>query len=113
MTRELVTDSLGEALFQNIPSGRYKFRAKAANHQEVAGRLIIKPGITLNQAVFLGLQPDHGRMERARNHHPGPLRNHLNATFETDVPAAVVMMQPTSINLPKMAVGDKITANSP
>lgn len=30
----------------------------------------------------------------------------LNATFETDVPAAVVMMQPSSINLPKMNPGD-------
>ena len=30
----------------------------------------------------------------------------LNATFETDVPAAVVVLQPSSVNLPKMNAGE-------
>lgn len=106
VTRELVTDSLGEALFQNVPSGRYKFRAKAANHQEVAGRLIIKPGITLNQPLFL----DYNLITVEWSVREITIQDRyeitLNATFETDVPAAVVMMQPASVNLPKMAVGD-------
>lgn len=104
--QSLVTDSLGEALFQNLPSGRYKFRAKAANHQEVAGRLQVKPGITANQSVFL----DYNLITVEWTVREITIQDRyditLTATFETDVPAAVVVMQPTSVNLPKMNVGD-------
>lgn len=106
IAHELSTDTLGEALFQNLPAGRYKFRAKAANHQEVGGRLIVKPGITANQSVFL----DYNLITVEWSVREITIQDRyeitLNATFETDVPAAVVMMQPTSINLPKMNAGD-------
>jgi hypothetical protein len=106
VSQELATDSLGEALFQNLPAGRYKFRAKASNHQEVGGRLTVKPGITFNQSVFL----DYNLVTVEWTVREITIQDRyeitLNATFETDVPAAVVVMQPASINLPKMAVGD-------
>ncbi|AIY41391.1 Fibronectin type III domain protein [Collimonas arenae] len=106
VTQELVTDSLGEALFQNLPSGRYTYRAKADNHQELGGRLQIKPGITTNQSVFL----DYNLIKVEWSVSEVSIQDRydvtLNATFETDVPAAVVVMQPPSINLPKMNSGD-------
>lgn len=106
VTQQLVTDSLGEALFQNMPAGLYKFRATAANHQEIGGRLQIKPGITLNQSVFL----DYNLITVEWSVREITIQDRyeitLNATFETDVPAAVVMLQPTSTNLPKMNAGD-------
>ncbi|WP_255989553.1 Ig-like domain-containing protein [Chitinolyticbacter albus] len=106
ITHELKTDSLGEALFQDLPAGRYKFRAKANNHQEVGGRLQIKPGITQTQPVFL----DYNLITVEWSVREVTIQDRydiiLNATFETDVPAAVVVMQPPSINLPKMAGGD-------
>lgn len=106
VSRELVTDSLGEALFQSLPAGRYKFRAKAANHQELGGRFQIKPGITINQPVFL----DYNLVTVEWSVREVTIQDRyditLNATFETNVPAAVVMLQPTSINLPKMNAGD-------
>lgn len=106
VTQELVTDSLGEALFQNLPAGRYKFRAKASNHQEAGGRIVVKPGITLNQSVFL----DYNLVTVEWSVREITIQDRyeitLNATFETDVPAAVVLMQPASINLPKMNAGD-------
>lgn len=106
VTQELVTDSLGEAIFQNLPAGRYKFRARANNHQEVGGRLLIKPGITANQPVFL----DYNLITVEWSVREITIQDRyeitLNATFETDVPAAVVVMQPASINLPKMNAGD-------
>jgi large repetitive protein len=106
VTRELTTDSLGEALFQNIPAGRYKFRAKASNHQEIGGRLIIKPGVTLNQPVFLNYNLITVEWSVREIAIQDRYEITLNATFETDVPAAVVVMQPPSINLPKMTAGD-------
>jgi hypothetical protein len=47
------TDSVGEAYFTDLPAGRYKCRVSANNHQEYIGRFWIKPGITVNEEVFL------------------------------------------------------------
>lgn len=106
ISHELLTDSVGEAIFQNLPAGRYKFRVKASNHQELGGRFQIKPGITINQPVFL----DYNLVTVEWSVREVTIEDRyditLNATFETDVPAAVVVVQPASINLPKMNAGD-------
>jgi len=106
VTQSLTTDSFGEALFQNLPSGYYKYRAKAANHQEIGGRFQIKPGITINEPVFL----DYNVVTVEWSVREVTIQDRyeiiLNATFQTDVPTAVVVLQPTSINLPKMNAGD-------
>lgn len=106
VTLEMNTDNLGEALFQNVPAGRYKFRATANNHQEIGGRLLVKPGITFNQSVFLEYNLITVEWSVREITIQDRYEITLNATFETDVPAAVVVMRPASINLPKMNAGD-------
>jgi hypothetical protein len=106
VSQELLTDSLGEAYFQNLPAGRYKYRAKAANHQELGGRLVVKPGITANQSVFLEYNLVTVEWSVREITIQDRYEITLNATFETDVPAAVVVLQPASTNLPKMEAGD-------
>jgi len=106
ISHELVTDANGEAMVQNLPAGRYKFRAKATNHQELGGRLVIKPGITATQPVFL----DYTLITVEWSVREVTVQDRyeitLNATFQTDVPAPVVVLQPASINLPKMRAGE-------
>lgn len=106
VTRQLATDSLGEAYFQAVPAGRYTYRARASNHQEVAGRIQIKPGITLIEPLFL----DYNLITVEWSVREVTITDRyeitIDATFETDVPAAVVVMQPGSVNLPKMQAGD-------
>ena len=106
INHELITDNLGEALINEVPAGRYKFRAKATNHQEIGGRLVVKPGITINQPVFLSYNLVTVDWSVREISIQDRYEITLNATFETDVPAPVVIMQPASINLPKMGVGD-------
>ena len=103
---ESTTDSFGEAFFQNLPAGSYKFRASAANHQEASGRFSIKPGVTSNQSIFLEYTLINVEWSVREVTIEDRYEITLNATFETDVPAPVVMLQPTSINLPKMAPGE-------
>lgn len=103
---EMVTDGLGEALFQNVPTGRYQFKAKANNHQEISGRIQVKPGITLNQSVFLKYNVITVEWNVREITIEDRYDITLTATFETDVPTAVVVMQPSSVNLPAMAAGD-------
>lgn len=106
IAQEVVTDSIGEAMFSNLAAGSYKFRARATNHQETGGRLLVKPGITATQPVFL----DYNLVTVEWSVREIAIQDRyeitLNTTFETDVPAAVVVMQPASINLPKMNSGD-------
>lgn len=103
---QLTTDALGEALFQNLPAGRYQYKARASNHQELGGRLQIKPGLTINQPVFL----DYNLVTVEWTVKEVTIQDRyeitLKATFETDVPAPVVMLEPSSISLPKMIAGD-------
>ncbi|WP_275100485.1 Ig-like domain-containing protein, partial [Sedimenticola hydrogenitrophicus] len=102
----LTTDAYGEALFSDLPAGSYRFRASANNHQDLVGRLSIKPGITGVQEVFL----DYNLVTVEWSVREITLEDKyevtLQAIFETDVPAAVVVLEPASVTLPSMAPGD-------
>lgn len=101
-----VTDGYGESLFNDIPAGRYVYKVKAANHQELTGRLTVQPGVTKNQPVFV----EYNLITVEWNVREVSIQDKyeitLNATFETDVPAAVLVAQPASVNLPLMRTGE-------
>lgn len=105
-TYEFTTDAYGEALFQNIPAGSYTFKASASSHQDTSGRLVIQPGLTVNQSIFLEYTLISVEWSVREITIEDRYEITLNATYETDVPAPVVVLQPTSINLPKMAPGE-------
>lgn len=106
VTSTLTTDSLGEAYFTGIPSGRYKFRATAPNHQEIIGRLIVKPGITVSQDIFL----DYNLVTVEWSVTPVTIKDSYTitplVTFVANVPAPVVLIEPLSVTLPSMKPGD-------
>ncbi len=102
----IVTDSLGEAYFTNLAAGRYKFRATALNHQEVIGRFTVKPGITVTEDIFL----DYNLVTVEWSVNEITIQDKyeiiLSATYETNVPAAVIVLEPAGITLPNMKAGD-------
>jgi hypothetical protein len=101
-----MTDTFGEALFNDLPAGRYRFRASAPNHEDLLGRLTIKPGVTTAQEIFLDFNLITVEWSVTEITIEDRYEITLQATFETDVPAAVVVLEPTSTTLPVMAVGD-------
>ena len=103
---DLSTDSFGEALFSDLPAGRYKCRVTANNHQEYIGRFWIKPGITGLHKVFLQNNLVTINWEVTETTIKDKYEIVLSATYETDVPAAVVVAEPASISLPDMRAGD-------
>lgn len=105
-TFEMTTDAYGEAFFQNLPAGSYRFKASAPSHQDTSGRISIQPGLIVNQPVFLEYTLISVEWSVREVTIEDRYEITLNATFETDVPAPVVVLQPTSINLPKMAAGE-------
>lgn len=106
VSQTLTTDSLGEAYFTSLPSGSYKFRAIATNHQELIGRVTIKPGITVPQDVFL----DYNLVSVEWSVTPIVVQDTYTitalVTFVTNVPAPVVLLEPAVVNLPQMQPGD-------
>ena len=102
----LGTDSLGEAYFTNLPVGHYQYRITANNHQEQTGRLWIKPGITAAEEAFLAYNLVTVEWEVVETTIQDKYEIVLKATYETNVPAAVVVMEPASVTLPAMKTGD-------
>jgi hypothetical protein len=102
----LTTDNMGEALFTQLPAGRYLFRAKAANHQQLNGRLSVKPGVTMSQEAFLDYNLISVEWSVRQVSIQDDYQIVLTANFETNVPAPVVIIEPIAVNLPKMTPGD-------
>ncbi|HKJ88391.1 MAG TPA: carboxypeptidase-like regulatory domain-containing protein, partial [Gammaproteobacteria bacterium] len=104
--REATTDALGEVLFEGLPAGTYRYRASANNHQAKSGSFRVRAGITGTQEVFL----DYNLVTVEWNVKEITVEDRyeitLDATYETEVPAAVVSVEPASVNLPAMEPGD-------
>ncbi|RJP79798.1 MAG: hypothetical protein C4522_09325, partial [Desulfobacteraceae bacterium] len=105
-TATRTTDTYGEILFADLPSGRYKYRITANNHQEQIGRFWIKPGVTASEDVFLDYNLVTVEWEVTEITIQDKYEITLNTTFETNVPAAVVIASPSSVSLPRMKAGD-------
>jgi parallel beta-helix repeat protein len=106
ITRNGFTDSLGEIQFSDLPAGRYRFRASSPDHDEVAGRFRILPGVTSAEEVFLtnALVTVEWSVEETTIQDRYEIK--LTATFKTDVPVPVLVLEPTSVTLPDMRKGD-------
>jgi len=93
ITASATTDSFGEAVFNDLAAGRYQYRITASNHEQEIGRVWIKPGITVNEDVFLNYNLVTVEWEVNEITIEDTYEITLNTTFETDVPAAVVIAE--------------------
>lgn len=104
--RTATADSLGEVLLTALPAGSYKFRVSADRHDSVTGRLWIRPGATVSQDVAMKYNLITVEWQVVPITIEDRYEIVLSATYETNVPAAVVTMEPASVPLPAMAAGD-------
>jgi RHS repeat-associated protein len=104
--KTVYTDSYGEAYITGLSTGTYKCRVTANNHQEYIGRFWIKPGITVNQEVFLSYNLVTVEWEVKEITIEDRYEIILTVTYQTSVPAAVVVAEPPSTTLPVMKAGD-------
>ncbi len=104
-----ITDSFGEVSFVGISAGRYKFRVTAENHQEYIGRVWVKPGVTANEEVLLSYNIVTVEWEVIETTIEDVYEIVLSLTYETNVPAPIMEVEPTSVTLPDMKKGDVFT----
>ncbi|MCB1643557.1 MAG: carboxypeptidase regulatory-like domain-containing protein, partial [Xanthomonadales bacterium] len=92
-----------------LPPGRYRYQATAPGHAPASGRVILRPGITIEERAFL----DVAAVSFTWSVTPTTIADNYNvvlsAVYSTIVPAPVVILEPTSVNIPPMSVGEFIT----
>jgi len=108
LTQAGTTDEHGILQFTNLPTGHYRYIANAASHVASTGRFTVRPGISVEQELFL----DYELVTFEWSVTETTIQDHydvtLTATFETEVPAPVVLIEPPSINLPDMQEGEEL-----
>lgn len=102
----ITTAANGTVSVENLPVGRYRIRVSAKDHNDLGDRIWIKPGATESREYTLEtptVTVEWGVKEIELQDRYNIV---LNATFKTDVPAPVVVIDPPSITLPDMQPGD-------
>lgn len=105
----LTTDNNGIALLGELPPGVYRYRASAANHMDASGRVVIRPNATVNEHIFLEYQTINIEFGVSETTIQDEYEIDVNATFNTQVPAPVVLLEPLAINLAGMLPGEEKT----
>lgn len=102
---EVQSDQNGDAVLDNIPTGSYFFRASAFDHETVTGRLLVKPGTTTYEGVFLMNKLVTVEFSVREITLQDRYEIVLESTFETNVLAPVIIYEPAAVNLPLMEKG--------
>jgi len=100
------TLSDGTALISDIPEGRYSYSISAPQHKPYSGSFEVYPGITTT--VPIGLEVTFVEIEWTVV--PIVIEDRyeivVTQTFETNVPASVLIVEPPSVTLPEMKPGE-------
>lgn len=107
--RTASSNAQGIAEFTAIPPGNYRWRASAPNHLDASGRITVSAGLTASERVFLDYQVISIEFSVTETTIRDVYDIVLEATYQTQVPAPVVLLKPMSINLPAMQPGEEIT----
>ncbi len=105
-----MTGAGGEILFQDLPVGRYTYRASAPRYQSKSGTVWIRPGIVQSETVFLKFNAVTYEWSVTPTVIGDQYDITLSAVYDTSVPAPVLTLSPASMQLPEMAAGDVFNA---
>lgn len=105
----ITSNTQGIALIENIPIGIYRYRVSADNHMDVTGRIVIRPNTTSHEHIFLEYQIINVEFDVTETSIKDIYDVNLNATFNTQVPAPIVLIEPMSINLAGLQLGEEKT----
>ncbi|OAI43373.1 hypothetical protein AYO41_02015 [Verrucomicrobia bacterium SCGC AG-212-E04] len=103
---EGVTDANGEAVISNVPAGFYRVRVQADGHESFTESIQVRANAHAFLDVALALTSVGVQWQIV----PTTISDHyeliLNLTFETNVPAPVLVVEPPVLNLPPLCAGD-------
>lgn len=103
----LTTDKDGIASLDKLSPGIYRYRASAKQHMDASGQLRVLPGVTRQQHIFLDYQTVNIEFSVKESTVEDVYDVVLEATYNTKVPAPVVVFEPLSISLSGMQIGEE------
>lgn len=109
VTAQGSTDVNGRVTLGPLPVGTYQYRVSGPNHAEAVGRVQVRAATTVDERVFIDYDVVSVEWTVEETTIEDRYDIVLNATFRTEVPAPVVLIEPMSINLPPMQVGEVVT----
>ncbi|MBP7867878.1 MAG: chitobiase/beta-hexosaminidase C-terminal domain-containing protein [Acidobacteria bacterium] len=98
-----------DVLVRDLPVGLWDYRVSADRHEAVAGRVEIKPGVTATLETLLRNTLVTVEWEVVPTTIQDQYQVVLTADYETQVPAPVVTVTPTSVALPYLNAGENYT----
>ncbi len=99
LVRSGVSDTQGLVAFDDLPEGYYRIEISAADHDSYSRTVFIKPGELLNHVAFLPRQLVRYVWQVLPTEIPDVTRVVLESTFQTNVPAPVVTIEPSFVDL--------------
>ncbi len=97
----VVTDSVGEAWVEQLPEGSYLYRISTSAHEPLAGRLWVHTGVATPVEVMLNNRLVAVEWSVREITIEDRYEIVLHTVFQTDVPAAVLVMEPAGITIPR------------
>jgi hypothetical protein len=101
----LTTAADGTASLTDIPAGRYSYNITAAGHTSYGGSFVITPGLWTTVPVALEVTLVTVEWSVTPTTIQDQYQITINQTYETNVPAPVLITEPPSITLPDMQPG--------
>lgn len=109
VTAQGTTDANGRVTLGPLPVGTYQYRVGGPNHAESVGRIQVRAATTVDERVFIDYDVVSVEWTVEETTIEDRYDIVLTATFRTQVPAPVVLIEPLSINLPPMQIGEVVT----
>jgi large repetitive protein len=103
------TDAQGSVLMPTLAAGAYQYRISGPKHADLTGRVRVRNGAITEETVFIDYETISFTWSVTPTTIPDRYEVYIQSTFQTLVPAPVVTMTPSSINIPEMVIGEVIS----
>lgn len=100
------TEANGELTFDKLPIGFYSYQVSADGHTSKFGEVYVRPGTVNREKVFLDIPTVKVDWTVVETTIKDKYEIVVEATYETDVPAPVLVMKPAVLELPNMQRGE-------
>jgi fibronectin type 3 domain-containing protein len=102
----LKTNDQGAATKTDIPEGRYSYTISAAGHRGYSGTVTVVPGLTVSVPIALEVTLVEVEWSVSEVIIEDRYEITITQTFETNVPTAVLVIEPPGVNIPELQPGE-------